>query len=637
MLPTPESLSVGPRRLPVGAELSAGGVHFRVWAPDHRQVSVVLGDLEGRPGTEHRLTPELDGYHAGFVEAIGAGALYRFRLGDTGPYPDPASRFQPHGPEGPSQIVDADAFEWTDGEWPGLKLEHQVLYELHIGTFTPEGTWRSAEAELPRLRDLGITAIEMMPVADFAGQYGWGYDGVNFFAPSRLYGQPDDLRRFIDRAHALGVGVILDVVYNHFGPSGNYIGRFSSRYFSSRYKNEWGDPLNFDDNAAAVREFMVSNAACWIREYHFDGLRLDATQQIFDATARHVVADITQAARDAAGARSIIVVGENEPQESRLLAPPGCGGCGLDALWNDDFHHTAVVALTGRREAYYSDYAGSPQEFISAAKRGFLYQGQRYAWQKNRRGEPTRGLSPRRFITFLENHDQVANAPSGHGERLWQLSQPALYRAMTALWLLSPGTPMFFQGQERGSAQPFMFFADHRDDLGDAVRKGRAEFMSQFRSAASRDLVSDLPDPAGDTYERCRRHDDGRPELYRLHRDLLALRRTDPVLRNAAEIPFDGAVLSDQAFALRWFADAADGELPPDRLVIVNFGLDLRLPGVPEPLLAPVAGGSWQLLWSSEDPAYGGQGTASLDTDEGWRIPGRATVVLAPAPAPARS
>jgi maltooligosyltrehalose trehalohydrolase len=473
----------------------------------------------------------------------------------------------------------------------------------------------------------------MMPVADFAGRYGWGYDGVNFFAPSRLYGQPDDLRFFVDRAHALGLGVLLDVVYNHFGPSGNYIGKFSPRYFSARYQNEWGDPLNFDDDAAAVREFMAANAAYWIREFHFDGLRLDATQQIFDATPQHVVADITAAARQAAGARAILVIGENEPQDSRLLAPVAQGGCGLDALWNDDFHHTAVVALTGRREAYYSDYAGSPQEFISAAKRGFLYQGQRYAWQKKGRGGPTRGLSPRRFITFLENHDQVANAPSGHGERLWQLSQPALYRAMTALWLLSPGTPMFFQGQERGSAQPFMFFADHRGELGEAVRRGRAEFMAQFRSAASRDLVADLPDPAGDAFERCRAGDEGRPELLRLHRDLLALRKQDPVFQAAAELPLDGAVLSGQAFALRWFADAREGRLPADRLVIVNLGLDLRLPGAPEPLLAPVAGAAWQLLWSSEDPAYGGQGTAALDTDEGWRIPGRATVVLAPAAA----
>jgi maltooligosyltrehalose trehalohydrolase len=625
------------RRLPVGAELWPGGVHFRVWAPEHPQVFVIVEHADGRPSAEHRLTPEPDGYHAGLIDSLAAGALYRFRLGDAGVYPDPASRFQPQGPEGPSQIIDPDAFRWTDRGWAGLKLEHQVLYEFHVGTFTPEGTWRAAAAELPRLRDLGITALEMMPVADFAGRYGWGYDGVNLFAPSRLYGQPDDLRFFIDRAHALGLGVLLDVVYNHFGPSGNYIGKFSPRYFSARYQNEWGDPLNFDDDAAAVREFMAANAAYWIREFHFDGLRLDATQQIFDATPRHVVADITAAARQAAGARSILVVGENEPQEPRLLAPVAHGGCGLDALWNDDFHHTAVVALTGRREAYYSDYAGSPQEFISAAKRGFLYQGQRYAWQKKGRGGPTRGLSPRRFITFLENHDQVANAPSGHGERLWQVSQPALYRAMTALWLLSPGTPMFFQGQERGSAQPFMFFADHRGALGDAVRRGRADFMAQFRSAAARDLIADLPDPAGDTFERCRAGDEGRPELVRLHRDLLALRKADPIFHDAAELPFDGAVLSEQAFALRWFADAREGRLPADRLVIVNFGLDLRLPGVPEPLLAPVAGAAWQLLWSSEDPAYGGQGTAAIDTDEGWRIPGRATVVLAPAAAVASS
>ncbi len=615
----------------MGAEFDrVDATHFRVWAPDHAGASVVIYDADGRIGNEHPLVRDDEGYFSGRVQGAVAGTLYRYRVDDDHDgLPDPASRCQPQGPEGPSQVVDPESFGWTDSGWTGITLAHQVIYEMHVGTFTAEGSWRAAASRLAELADIGITCIEMMPVADFAGRYGWGYDGVNLFAPTRLYGTPDDLRFFVDTAHRLRLGVILDVVYNHFGPSGNYIGRFSHRYFSSRYENEWGDPLNFDDDAGSVRELMTANAAYWIREFHMDGLRLDATQQIFDASSRYLVAEITAAARAAAGDRSIVVVGENEPQDSRLLHPEADGGCGLDALWNDDFHHTAVVALTGRREAYYTDYAGSPQEFISAAKYGFLYQGQRYSWQKQRRGQRTRSLSPRRFITFLENHDQVANAPGGRGARLFQQSNPAAYRAMTALWLLSPGTPMFFQGQERGDDRPFLYFADHREALGEAVRRGRAEFMSQFRSAATRNLVEELPVPNGNAFEQCRataHAPRGSAELINLHRDLLRLRRDDPVLRHGADRPFDGAVLSAHAFLLRWSGDT-DAD---DRLVIVNLGIDLRLSPAPEPLLAPPEDATWQILWSSEDPRYGGQGTAALDTDDNWQIPGNAAVVLHP-------
>ena len=309
--------------MPIGAEPRRhGATHFRVWAPDHGHASVLIQAADGQVLAEHPLVREDDGYHSTEAPGVGVGALYRYRLGDArDTLPDPASRFQPNGPEGPSEVVDADEFRWTDAKWAGISLDHQVFYEMHVGTFTAEGTWRSAADRLAELADIGITCIEMMPVADFAGQYGWGYDGVNLFAPTRLYGRPDDLRAFVDTAHQLGLGVILDVVYNHFGPSGNYMGRFSSRYFTSRYENEWGDAINFDDDAVPVRAFMASNAAYWIREFHFDGLRLDATQQVFDASPRHVLAEITAAARAAAGHRSVVVVGENEPQDVRLLRP----------------------------------------------------------------------------------------------------------------------------------------------------------------------------------------------------------------------------------------------------------------------------------------------------------------------------
>jgi maltooligosyltrehalose trehalohydrolase len=404
------------RRLPIGAELTGpDGVSFRVWAPAAKQVDVMI-EAEGG-ARAHALQAEGGGYFSGAIEGVGAGARYRLRLDGGEAYPDPASRLQPEGPHGPSQVVDPYAFTWTDHAWPGLKPQGQVLYELHVGTFTREGTYAAAQQHLPHLKDLGITCIELMPVNEFNGPFGWGYDGVNLFAPTRLYGSPDELRAFVDRAHALGLGVILDVVYNHFGPSGNYLSKFSPHYTTGRHTNEWGDAINFDGEMnAPVREFFTCNAAYWISEFHFDGLRLDATQAIHDTSRTHVIAELARAARKAAGKRSVYLTGENEPQHARLLRPAETGGCGLDALWNDDFHHSATVAATGQSEAYYSETRGTPQELISAIKWGFLYQGQWYAWQKQRRGAPAFDLPARSFITFLQNHPQVANR--GRGLRL---------------------------------------------------------------------------------------------------------------------------------------------------------------------------------------------------------------------------
>jgi len=617
----------------------SGGVLFRVWAPAHPTVAVILEDTSGRPLLERPLQPETGGYFSAVVDEAVDGMLYRFRPGSSSDsVPDPASRFQPGGPNGPSQIVDPSVFAWTDHDWSGLSIERQVLYEMHVGTFTAEGTWHAALQHLAALAELGITTIEIMPVAEFAGRRGWGYDGVDLYAPSHLYGTPDGLRRFVDRAHGLGLGVILDVVYNHFGPDGNYLNRYTPRYFSTRYTTEWGQAINFDDDAAAVREFVTANAAYWIDEFHLDGLRLDATQQMYDTSEPHVLAEISARARAAAPRRSICLFAENEPQDTRILRPLEEGGYGFDALWNDDFHHAAVVALTGRREAYYQDYFGTPQELLSASKRGFLYQGQRSSWQRQRRGTPTRGLASHRFVTFLENHDQVANAPSLRGERIREQTSPGTYRAMTALWLLSPGTPLFFQGQEFGSSAPFLYFADHEGALGAAVREGRADFMRQFRSVAARDALKALSDPsADDTFRRCTLRDDERSadgEVRKLHRDLLRLRHEDPVFRDLLVRDWiDGAVLSDRAFVMRWCASDPRGVWTAesdnrDRLIVVNLGADLHFDPAPEPLLAPPAGMAWNILWSSEDPGYGGAGTGPLDQADGWRIPGKATVVL---------
>ena len=613
------------RRLPVGAEVVPGGVHFRVWAPARRRVEVVFEEAAQEWPVETELAPEEDGYFSGRVEGAGEGALYKYRLDGGEAFPDPASRFQPAGPHGPSQGVDPSRFQWSDGEWQGLGREGQVIYEMHLGTFTPEGTWEAAARELPALAELGITVLEVMPVAEPPGRFGWGYDGVDLFAPCHLYGGPDDFRRFVDRAHAAGIGVILDVVYNHLGPDGNYLKQFSEEYFTDKYTNDWGQAINFE-GPAAVREFFVANAGYWIDEYHLDGLRLDATQDVKDASPDHVLATIGRRARAAAGGRRIYLISENEPQDTRLVRPPEQGGYGLDALWNDDFHHSAMVALTGRHEAYYTDYRGTPQEMISLAKHGFLYQGQRYSWQAQRRGTSGLGLPGSAFINFLQNHDQVAN--SARGERVHRLASPGRYRALTALLLLGPGTPLLFQGQEFGASTPFLYFADHDPELAAAVRNGRLEFLSQFPSLALAETQAGVPDPASPaTFERCKldwTERETNAAAWALHRDLLKLRRQDPVFRAQGAGGLDGAVLGPEAFVLRFFRENAG-----DRLLVVNLGVELDLEPVPEPLLAPLTGRRWEVLWSSEDPRYGGSGAPPPEDDEGrWRLPGQAAVVL---------
>ena len=405
---------------------------------------------------------------------------------------------------------------------------------MHVGTFTPEGTFRAAQQRLKDLADVGITVLELMPIAEFSGRWGWGYDNVDLFAPSHLYGTPDDAKRFIDEAHRLGLGVILDVVYNHFGPDGNYVKAFADEFFTDKYTNDWGEAIDF--SSEPVRDFYIRNALYWTQEFHFDGLRLDATQDIHDESPEHIVAVISKRVRAAAGNRKVYIVAENEPQESWMAKTPERGGYGIDALWNDDFHHSATVAMTGRKEAYYTDYNGSPQEFVSSAKYGYLYQGQRYKWQKKRRGSPAFDLKPWSFVAYLQNHDQLAN--SARGERPNVLTGPALYRAMSALLMLGPATPMLFQGQEFAATTPFLYFCDHQADLCDAVKTGRKEFLAQFRSIAQPAMQERLPDP-GDpaAFERSSsigESDDNDAPLFRLYRDLIRLRREDPVMRPAA-------------------------------------------------------------------------------------------------------
>jgi maltooligosyltrehalose trehalohydrolase len=609
----------------LGAIRVRGEALFRVWAPQARAVEVVFEDAS-QPSLA--LKRDADGYFNGATSA--RVSLYKYRVDGTGPWPDPCSRFQPQGVHGPSLLVDPAAFKWNDAQWRGVQLPGQIIYELHIGTFTPEGTFDAAIGKLRYLRELGVTMIEVMPVAECPGRWNWGYDGVQLFAPYHVYGDPDALKRFVDRAHAIGLAVILDVVYNHLGPDGNYLKCFSPHYFSTRHHTEWGEALNLDgDHARGTRDFILGNARYWLSEFHLDGLRLDATQSIFDDSRPHILEELARTAREAAQPRSIVVISENEPQHAQQLLPTSQGGFGLDAMWNDDFHHAAKVALTGTRDGYFGDYTGRAQEFISCVRRGFLYQGQYYPWQKKPRGQAAPGLPAWTSIVFLQNHDQVGN--TFHGDRVHANAAPGRYRALMALTLLGPQTPMLFMGQEFAASARFMFFADHHEELAALVHKGRREFLSQFRAYEDEATQQLVPAPHDEAtfvdskldWNEAKDH----AEVLAFHRDLLQLRACDPVISQQDVTKIDGATLSEHAFVLRWFDDEHG-----DRLLVVNLDRELPLAAPSEPLLAPTYGATWQLLWSSEDPRYGGYGVAMPVGDAGlgeWRLPAQSAVLLA--------
>lgn len=610
------------RKYPIGAEIIDGaGVHFRVWAPDHREVELAL-EIADRTPLFYPMEPEPNGYFSLLCTDACEGSLYQFRLSRSKQlYCDPASRYQPHGPSGPSCVVNP-TYSWTDEKWGGLGLHGHVAYEMHIGTFTQAGTFEAAARELKELAELGISFIELLPINDFPGDFGWGYDGVNLFAPTHLYGTPQDLKRFIDSAHQLDMGVVLDVVYNHLGPEDNQMINFSQEYLSDQFGTDWGKAINFDSPES--RNFFLTNARYWIEEYHFDGLRLDATPWLFSSTHPHILEDLSRTIKAAGGKRKVLVIGENEQQDTKLLRPYDKGGYGFDMLWNDDFHHSAHVRLTGKREAYYTDYLGSPQEFISSLKYGFLYQGQYYDWQKKERGTPDLNLPPHSMIIYLENHDQIAN--SAYGLRLHKESDMGNYKALVTLLLLSPNTPLIFQGQEFSSKQPFYYFAHHSPALSPLVRSGRRENLAQFPRLATTEIRQILPDPGNPmTFVACKlefRDRETNAKTYQLYRDLIKLRRTDPVFKKMQACQLDGAVLTEDAFLIRYFG-GEDG----DRILIVNFGPDHYFNPAPEPLIVAGPNLKFEILWSSESWNYGGEGTPPINVPY-WKMLGHSAIVL---------
>jgi maltooligosyltrehalose trehalohydrolase len=555
----------------MGATVGNDGTRFTVWAPNAHRVEVVIED--GPHAGTLALQPDANGVHTGFGREVPAGTRYWFRLDGGNPLPDPYSRYQPDGPHGPSEVIDPAAFDWTDGAWQGLTIEGLVVYELHVGTMASPGTFEAVRRQLPELRRLGVTAIEIMPVADTPGERNWGYDGVNLFAPNHNYGRPDDLRRLVDDAHRHGLGVILDVVYNHLGPDGNYLHAFSSDYFTARHQTPWGDGVNFDGpNSRFVRDLVIDNACAWLQEYHIDGLRLDAIDAIADDSTPHILAELSEQAR-AATPSQIVLIAEQASNEVRTVHPVAEGGLGIDAVWADDFHHVLRVMLTREDsppEGYFADYRGTTSELKRVIEEGFLYQGETGISSGEARGEPVSDEPASAFVFCIENHDQVGNR--AFGERLSHLVSPGRYAAASALLLFLPQTPMLFMGQEFAASAPFQFFTDHNEELGQLVAKGRRQEFRKFSAFADPAQRERIPNPQSEaTFTRSQLDLDERSTnrgTYRLYRDLLRLRQSDPVLRRQSRPDTHVTELGPMAVAVK----RAHGD--DHRVLIANFGTE---------------------------------------------------------------
>jgi maltooligosyltrehalose trehalohydrolase len=580
---------------------------FRVWAPLCRQVAIEL--LDAPPRTVP-LSPKPGGYWAALIDGVEPGALYQVVLDGDQRWPDPASRCQPKGVHGPSQVVDPHAYAWGDGlrpafghrAWQGLPLADYILYELHVGTFTPEGTFDAIIPRLPVLKELGITAVELMPVAQFPGDRNWGYDGVYPFAVQSSYGGPEGLKRLVDACHQLGIAVVLDVVYNHFGPEGNYTGNFGP-YVTPRYSTPWGPAINFDDAYSdGVRDFVLDNVRQWIVDYHIDGLRLDAIHAIYDFSATHILAEMKAVAEPLAAARGYpcYLMAESDLNDRRTIAPPEQGGQGLDAQWSDDFHHSLHTLLTGESGGYYEDF-GSPEQWVKALQDGFVYDGVYSRHRQRRHGNDARDRPPQQFIVCAQNHDQVGNRMLG--ERLSTLVDFEALKLAAGAVLLSPYIPLLFMGEEYGETAPFLYFIDHGDaDLVAAVREGRKGEFAAFQT------LGEPPDAAStDTFHRCQLDWEQRAEgqhgtLWRFYQTLMQLRRGIPALATGDGQPKAMiARCTDPEGLICWQRWHHDSEV----LVLMNIQ--------PEPVsYRPVLDGRWQRQLDSAGADWLGPGSEAV-------------------------
>jgi maltooligosyltrehalose trehalohydrolase len=591
-----------------GAEITAGGVSFRTWADKKKKLSVAIVADDGTVLREIPLAEESDGYQSVFDESSGAGALYKYCI-EGNLFPDLASRFQPQGVHGPSQVVDARFFPWTDAGWAPPKLQELVIYELHVGTFTSAGKFISIIERFEHLRALGINAIELMPIADFAGDRNWGYDGVSIYAPSRAYGSPDELRNFVNAAHQAGLAILLDVVYNHLGPDGNYMSMYSRQYFNAAHHTPWGAAFNLDGaEARPVRSFFSENPIYWVKEFHIDGFRLDATHAIPDESPKHLVEEIAEGVQ----ALGALVICEDPRNDRKLVLPRQRGGYGCDAVWADDFHHVVRVQLTKEDEGYMGYFKGTMKELKKTLRTGWLFTG---AKQKDgiRRGTKATDIEPEHFVHCISNHDQVGNR--AFGDRLNMIVSPASYRAASALLLMVPYTPMLFMGQEWAASTPFLYFTDHHDELGRGVTKGRrkefAEF-SDFRDPERRDRI---PDPQAlktftdsklnwaETEQLSHR------QVFSLYRDFLKFRQT--ALRDRRRRRWRVAQVSDTAIALRYRRGKAGDILILFQLLANDSRIELQ-----STLLRPTAGRTWRSGLSSNEPIYGGDRSGYFDMEK---------------------
>jgi maltooligosyltrehalose trehalohydrolase len=558
--------------MPFGAEYRDDGtVRFRLWALGARQVELCLevsNSVSGLP-----LARSDNGWFELVTDAAKPGTQYRFRI-DGGQYvPDPASRFQPEDVHGPSEVIDPTIFDWKDSPWQGRRWEEAVIYELHVGAFTPAGTFSAVLERLDYLADLGITAIELMPVADFPGQRNWGYDGVFPFAPDSTYGRPEDLKRLVRSAHHHGMMILLDVVYNHFGPEGNYLNSYAPQFFSSRHKTPWGNAINFDGpESRVVRDFFIHNALYWLTEYRLDGLRLDSVHTMIDDSTPHILTELADAVRSSmAPDRHVHLILENDLNQARYLQRTRrCQTQAYNAQWNDDIHHTLHVLITGEQDGYYSDYSERPLGQLGCCLvEGFAYQGESSPYRNGQgRGERTAGLPPGAFVSFLQNHDQIGNR--AFGERLAAIADPRAVRAAMAILLLAPSPPLLFMGEEFGAETPFLFFCDFEKGLAEAVAAGRRNEFARFTRFSNPATRAGIPDPNASTTFQVSRvdwDDLAQPQhrdCLRFYRQLLKLRCQHIVchLSDACAINARHEVHGDRGLTARWdFPDGAKLDL----------------------------------------------------------------------------
>ena len=582
------------RTFMTGANIRDEGVSYCVWAPEIDRVSVEIESGDGVSKRTLILEKQDAGYHRGLDADGKTGDAYAYRLDAGPPLPDPAARAQEGDVHGRSLVVDPNSYQWADAGWKRPRFRDLVIYELHVGAFTAEGTFRSAIAKLPHFLRLGVNAIELMPVADFPGKRNWGYDGVLPYAPARCYGTPDDLRMLVDAAHANGIAVLLDVVYNHFGPDGNYLSAFSQAYSTDRHHTPWGSAFNFDSEISApVREFFLRNPPYWMEEFHFDGFRFDATHQIKDDSELHILAELTQAVR----ARGGYTIAEDSRHEARIVTECAQGGLGFHAVWADSFHHSARVSQTQEHWSYFEKYKGTIEELVTTLQHGWL-PSEQFEDSKDLVWEADSALSPERFLHCISNHDQTGNR--ARGERLNHLVSEEAYRALSALLCLTPYTPLLFMGQEWAASSPFLFFTDHHAALGKNVTQGRRKEFAAFPEYSDRSIRRRIPDPqARKTFERSklkwRECETGKHALvFDLYRECLRLRHSVAAFRPEERKSWRTGVTN-------WGAGWIDFGF-----YLVLFGLSGGLAGE-----LPLAG-RWRVLLSSEESRFGGSGESAF-------------------------